>query len=99
MRHMHTSFIDPELADLSSRRLGRAKRHVALVVDDLASVEPPGVGGTRGVSEERDHRDSAMDTMKRQPVGSGSGRMVGWNVEPSPVAMQGRDLVVGDGAA
>ena len=72
----------------------RTNPNVALVVDDLASVDPWEVRGieVRGVAEALDGQDPPMATMSRQVIRIHPRRIISWNVDPSRRSMQGRNV-------
>jgi pyridoxamine 5'-phosphate oxidase family protein len=72
----------------------RTNPSVALVVDDLASVDPWEVRGIeiRGVAEALDGQDPPMASMSRQVIRIRPRRIISWNVDPSQHAMQGRNV-------
>jgi pyridoxamine 5'-phosphate oxidase family protein len=75
----------------------RTNSNVALVVDDLASVDPWEVRGieVRGVAEALDGQDPPMAAMSRQVIRIHPRRIISWNVDPSRQSMQGRNVASG----
>lgn len=72
----------------------RSNPAVALVVDDLASVDPWEVRGIeiRGVAEALDGQEPPMPTMSRQIIRIRPRRIISWNVDPAQRGMQGRNV-------
>ncbi len=68
--------------------------HVALVVDDVASVDPWSVRGVeiRGMAEALEDQDPPRDTMSREIIRIHPRRVISWGVDPDRTGMQGRDV-------
>ncbi len=68
--------------------------HVALVVDDLASVDPWTVRGVeiRGIAEALWDQDPPMETMSREAIRIHPRRVISWGVDPDRSGMQGRNV-------
>jgi pyridoxamine 5'-phosphate oxidase family protein len=71
----------------------RANPNVALVVDDVASVEPWVVRGVeiRGVARALDDQVPPMSRMSRQVIRIAPKRIISWGVDPDQAGMVGRD--------
>jgi pyridoxamine 5'-phosphate oxidase family protein len=72
----------------------RTNSHVALVVDDIASVDPWVVRGIeiRGVAEALDGVETPGAALSRQVIRIHPRRIIAWNVDHAQRGMQGRDL-------
>lgn len=72
----------------------RANPHVALVIDDLASVDPWVVRGieVRGVAEALDDEPPPMSHMSRQIIRVHPKRVISWGVDPDQAGMAGRNV-------
>jgi pyridoxamine 5'-phosphate oxidase family protein len=89
--------IDIRGLNLSASRKFRnvlTNSHVALVVDDVVSVEPWEVRGIeiRGVAEALIGSKPRMGTMSRQVIRIYPRRIISWNVDPARRGMEGRDV-------
>ena len=72
----------------------RINPNVALVVDDLASLDPWEVRGVeiRGTAQAVDGQDPPMAAMSRQAIRIRPRRIISWNVDPSQPGMYGRTV-------
>jgi pyridoxamine 5'-phosphate oxidase family protein len=73
----------------------RSNTAVALVVDDLVSVDPWEVRGLeiRGSAEPLDNAVAPVAGMSRQVIRIHPRRIISWNVDPmQPTGMRGRDI-------
>jgi pyridoxamine 5'-phosphate oxidase family protein len=72
----------------------RTNSRVALVVDDVASVDPWEVRGIeiRGVAEAIHGAEAPRSGISRQVICVHPRRIIAWNVDPTQPGMQGRDL-------
>jgi pyridoxamine 5'-phosphate oxidase family protein len=79
----------------------RGNPHVALVVDDLASVDPWEVRGIeiRGVAEALDDTEPPMAAMSRQVIRIHPHRIISWNIDPDRPGMEGRNVAASDQVA
>jgi pyridoxamine 5'-phosphate oxidase family protein len=72
--------------------------NVALVVDDIASVDPWVVRGVevRGPAEAQESQAPPGDGMSRQIIRVHPRRIISWGVDPNNPGMQARDLHTAD---
>ncbi len=88
--------------DVFGRRLGTTRKfrnlrtnpQVALVVDDLASVDPWEVRGVeiRGVAEAVAEDHPPLRSMSAEVIRIRPTRIISWNVDPDQSGMQARDV-------
>jgi pyridoxamine 5'-phosphate oxidase family protein len=78
----------------------RANPNVALVVDDVASVDPWVVRGVeiRGVARALDDQVPPMSRMSRQVIRIAPTRIISWGVDPDQPGMATRDVSAASGA-
>jgi pyridoxamine 5'-phosphate oxidase family protein len=97
-----TGTIDIYGLDMGATRKFRnvqSNAHVALVVDDVVSVDPWQVRGIeiRGDAEALADQDPPSPSMSREVIRIHPRRVISWNIDPSSPARRARDAGAGPG--